>query len=149
MNKNEFLKQILMSFFIVVTLVNVAMAVLGLLYDANKTFGYEAFVSPIIFGVLGVAPAIVTYSKKELTMKQTIIRKTIQLILLEGLLIGFVAFNGVVEAEAMISFAITVLLIAVFVHVILWFLDNRKAQKLSRDLEIYQKKFGYDTIRKI
>jgi len=142
MSRKDFLKNILMSFFIVVTLVNVAMAVLGLLFDSNKTFGYEAFVSPLIFGVLGVVPAIVTYSKKELTMTQMVIRKVIQLILLESLLIGFVVSNGVVRGKTMISFAISVLLIAVAVHLILWILDNRKAHKLSLDLEKYQKKYA-------
>ncbi len=149
MSKKDFLKMILMSFFIVVTLVNVAMAVLGLLYDANKTFGYEAFFSPIIFGVLGVVPAIVTYSKKELSMKQMVIRKVIQLLVLESLLIGFVVSNGVVGGKTIISFATSVFLIAVAVHIILWILDNRIAQKLSLDLEKYQKKYADDAISKI
>lgn len=144
MNKRDFLKHILTSFFIVVTLVNIAMAVLGLLYDSNRRFGYEAFFSPIIFGVLGMLPTIVTYSKKELTMKQMLLREVLQLFLLETLLISFVFTNNVIDRFIIIPFAFTVFIIAVMVQFILWGLDCKKAKSLTIELRKYQNDFKGD-----
>ena len=140
MNKKDFLKKILMSFFIIVTFVNVAMFILGMLYDDRNRFGYEAFLFPIVYGILGILPMAVLYSKKELTVKQMLFRKVIQLILLEALLIFCVFSNGGLGVRPLIPFVVIVLLIALAVQGILWILDSRRAQELSVELEKYQRK---------
>lgn len=150
MSKSEFMKKTLMSFFIVVTLVNVAMAVLGMIYDKGRTFGYNAFFSPIIFGVLGVLPSIVTYSKRELTFKQMAVRKILQLVLLEAVLILFVLINHISETKAIFPFAVSVFVVAVVVQMLLWVLDYNQAKKLNVILDEYQKKqFFEPTERKV
>lgn len=141
MSKKDFAKKILMKFFIIVTLINVAMFILGLLYDRNRSFGYEAFIFPIIYGIMSIIPMLVTYSKRELSIRTMIIRKIIQLILLELSLISFVIINGVFETKVIIPLALSVLIIGLLVYIITWMLDNNEAQRLSLKLEEYQKNF--------
>jgi len=139
MNKIEYLKKVAVSFFIIVTLINIAMGILGLCFERDMKFGYEAFFVPIIYGLVSIIPMIVTYSKKELTVRQMIFRKIFHFILLEALLTYFAFLNKVVAVDLLISFMISVFIIAILVHIILWFLDNRKAKELSFELEEYQK----------
>ncbi len=139
MDKIEHFKKVAMSFFIVVTFVNIAMGILGLCFERDMKFGYEAFFVPIIYGFLSMIPMVMTYSKKELTVRQLIFRKILHLLLLEALLTYFVFLNKAMAVDLLISFMISVFVISILVHMILWFLDNRKAKELNLELEEYQK----------
>ena len=54
--KTFFVKKIMMSFFISVTCISLAMGIIGLIFNPNTRFGYEAYFSPLIFGAIGVLP---------------------------------------------------------------------------------------------
>ena len=54
------LKNMLGNFFISVALINGAMLVLGLLLRPEQKFGYEVFMYPLIYGVIGTIPALIT-----------------------------------------------------------------------------------------
>ena len=45
----EHVKEILNSFFISVTLINIAMFILGILFRPEQRFGYEAYLYPLIY----------------------------------------------------------------------------------------------------
>ena len=141
MKLKEFIKSTLASYFIIVTLVNVATLVLGSIYRPEQRFGYEAFLAPLLYGALGLIPVFIMYSPKELTIKQIVIRKIVQLIALEFILVlaGFGRENLKAENLALIaSFALSVLIIYVLVHVISWVLNLEMARQLTMDLQSYQ-----------
>lgn len=138
MNYKDFLKSLLMSFFIVVTLVNIAMAVLGLMLDPNRTFSYEAFFSPLLYGVLSLLPSAVTYSRKELSIRQMFVRKLLQFGLIETLLITFMIANGIREIRLLVPLAVTILFVSLAVMGLLWLLDLRSAKELNQELAEYQ-----------
>jgi hypothetical protein len=138
MNPKDFIKSLFTSFFIVVTLVTIAMGLLGLTFEADRTFGYEAFFFPLFYSVLGMLPAIIMYSKKELTIRQMIFRKLLQLALIEFLLLGFMMINGFSEIRLLVTQAIVILLISLSVTGISWLLDIKNARELNKDLVEYQ-----------
>ena len=141
MKLKEFIKSTLASYFIIVTLVNVATLVLGSIFRPEQRFGYEAFLAPLLYGALGLIPVFIMYSPKELTIKQIVIRKIVQLRALEFILVlaGFGRENLKAENLALIaSFALSVLIIYVLVHVISWVLNLEMARQLTMDLQSYQ-----------
>ena len=140
----EHLRAQLASFFISVTLINLAMLILGCLLEPDLEFGYSAFAYPLIYGVIGSLPGLVMYSKKELTMKQTIIREIIQMLLIVVLIIAFMfgRFRGI-EYDVfpqVISVAVSVMIIYVLVNVFGWLIDLKTANKMTEDLKKYQAK---------
>lgn len=54
MSLKEYLKSAALHFFIIVTLANVATFAVGMLFRPEEQFGYEAFLTPLIYGALGV-----------------------------------------------------------------------------------------------
>ena len=52
----EHLRAQLASFFISVTLINLAMLILGCLLEPDLQFGYQAFAYPLIYGIIGSLP---------------------------------------------------------------------------------------------
>lgn len=139
MTIKEFIKSVLQSFFVIVTLVNVSTLILGLAFQPDYKFGYEAFLSPLIYGFLGILPSILMYSKNELSIRQIVIRKLFQFIALE-LILFFVGFKGFgAEPKIVVSFLSSVAVIFVLVHIITWFIDSKSAKELTQELQMYQK----------
>ncbi len=137
MRFRTFLKDLLETYFIVVTLVDAAMFILGTAFRPGDTFGYDTFLSPLLYGALGVLPMLVTYSRNELSVKQMLVRKVLQLVLLEAVLIaaglGFKTLDPGNTALT-VSFAAAVLIIFVSAHLFSWMLDAGQAGVMNREL---------------
>lgn len=138
----EHIKDNLMNFFIIVTLVNIVIFVCGTIMAPDQNLTYEAFLVPIIDGLLGIIPGLVMYSKRELTLKQMIIRELIQLMSIELIILfftfGFSGFN--IEKLGMVFVvAVSVAVVYIFVTLIRFFLDSRSAKKMTDDLKAFQK----------
>lgn len=139
MRLNEFLRKLLMRYFIIVTAVTLLMGIIGLQYEPHVKFGYEAFFSPLLFGLMGVIPSFVTYSKKELTLKQMKARKILQLLVLEVIILSFGNIMNIMKPDMLGSMALSIFIIFVGVHIIEWMIDQKKAQELTLDLKAFQK----------
>lgn len=143
MSFKEHIKIVMSQFFVIVTLINLATFMIGEIFRPDQRFGYEAFLFPIIYAVIAVIPMLCMYSKKELTIKQYILKKLLLLISIEILLIFFVLGAKSLEPGNIaltVSFALSILIIFVFVHVIAWVLDWKDAKKLNSDLKLFQKR---------
>ena len=138
----EHIKDNLMNFFIIVTLVNIAIFVSGSLLAPEQNLNYTAFLVPIIDGVLGTIPGLVMYSKRELTFRQMIIREIIQLVSIELIMLFFTfGFSGfrIEKLNMIIVVAVSVAVVYVLVTLIRFFLDSRSAKKMTDDLRTLQK----------
>lgn len=141
MDFKKFIKSTCETYFIVVTLINLATFALGTIYRPEERFGYDAFLAPLVYAFLGILPMCVMYSKKEMTLIQVLIRKVFQLILLEILLIEFGIGHANLSKESIeviVSFALSVFVIFVLVHVISFVLDLQQAKQMTLDLLSYQ-----------
>lgn len=133
----DMIKDFFEGFFISVTLINLAMFILGLLFRPDQRFGYEVFIYPLIYGLIGMIPILVVRTQKELSVKQIIIRKIMQLFLLMVLLLGCIFGQSLTEPDripAIIGVAFSIVLIYVLVNVIEWMMDERTAKDMTEDL---------------
>lgn len=141
MHGKEFVMDCLRSFFAAVTLINVAICVLGLIMAPEESVGYDAFMVPLVYGLLGILPNIVMYSKRELKVGELLIRKVIQLILVEFLVL-FAAFLGVDDFSGrvpiFVGMAVSILVIYVMISLIGWSQNALMAKRLERDLVKFQ-----------
>lgn len=133
----DMIKDFFEGFFISVTLINLAMFILGLLFRPDQRFGYEVFIYPLIYGLIGMIPILVVRTQKELSVKQIIIRKIMQLFLLMVLLLGCIFGQSLKDPNripAIIGVAFSIVLIYVLVNVIEWMMDERAAKDMTEDL---------------
>jgi uncharacterized membrane protein len=129
----------MMSFFVSVTCICAAMALVGMLFETDTTFGYEVFLSPLIFGAIASLPLIVKYSSRELSLKQTAIRNIIHFILLEvTILITLYLIGALKSVSVTISLASSILMIYITVNLVLWINDKRTAREFNNALKILQ-----------
>ena len=139
----EHIKDNLMNFFIIVTLVNIVIFVCGMIMMPEQQLTYTAFLVPIIDGLLGIIPGLVMYSKRELTVRQMLIREAIQLLSIEAIILFFTfGFSGSLNIKYLLVVATSVAVVYVMVNVIRYFLDIRSAKKLTDELKAFQSTHG-------
>ena len=130
-----------MSFFIIVTLVNIAIFLSGMILAPDEKIGYTAFIVPVIDGVLGIIPGLVMYSKRELSVKQMAVREVIQLISIELIIFLFMfGFSGVSAEQVprLIVVIGSVAVVFVAVKVIMYLFDFRTARRMTDELKLFQ-----------
>ncbi len=136
-------KKVMMSFFVSVTCITVAIAVVGMAFEPNALFGYDAFLSPLIFGALASLPILVKYSSKELSVRQTIIRALMHLILLEATILSTLRFAGILTSISMaVALGTSILVIDMTVSLVLWIQDTRTAKQFNEALQKMQRTFS-------
>lgn len=139
MSIRAFLKRCMQRFFIITTCATVVIGILGLCLHPADRLGYDAFFSPLIFGALSLIPSFVTYSRKELSLRQTVVRKVIYILLLEGLLIGVQFWAGILHGPGDVAvLALAVLLVYFAVNWLSWLLDRKEAEAINTTLKAYQ-----------
>ena len=139
MNSKEQLKQLFMSFFVITTCITIAEGILGLLFFPDVKLGYEAFFSPVLFGFFSAIFGLVSYSKKELSIRQTIFRDVIHLLMIEAFVFGLNALNGqFFEFIPAIILAVTIAVIYLIVALVMWINDKKSADKFNANLKKFQ-----------
>lgn len=137
--KTFFVKKVMMSFFITVTCICAAMALIGMIFEPDTRFGYEAFLSPLFFGAVASLPSLVHYSKDELSIKQTVIRNVLHFILLEAIILSVLYLAGILTSTSMtISLAVSIFVIDLTVNLVLWVNDKKTAKEFNDALKRLQ-----------
>ena len=72
-NKNN-LTDFILSFCIITACITLVNGILGCIFMPDIRFGYEAFFSPPLFGLLTALTGIITKSRRELSTGQTLSR---------------------------------------------------------------------------
>lgn len=142
MSMKEILYRSLMIYFILVTCITAGIAILGTAFDPDARFGYSAFVSPFVFAALGVIPNLLMYSSKELSDKQVILRKMIQLAVIEAEVSCVCIISPAIhteKAEVIIGVMLSVLVIFILVHIISIINNYFSAKQLTKELIQFQK----------
>ncbi len=142
MDFKDFLKRTLKAYFIIVTLICLAMLIVGALCFPQEKIGYEAFSAPLLYALFGVIPTVVMYSPNELTVKQFIVRKVIQLISIEAIIFALLLGGDYLPLTVPTAAGLFVLVAVIFalVHAIDYLLDTKRAADLNKDLANYQKR---------
>lgn len=142
MEFKRFLVNNLILFFMLSTLITVAVSLIGLLFDGDARFGYKEMLIPIEYAALCMLPTLVTWSKRELSLKALLARKALMLVLIESVIL-FIAFTSDVintsRIEVVLVIAGSVLVIFVVAHLFMWLKEAAEAKKLNRELEAFQK----------
>ncbi|MBO7422390.1 MAG: hypothetical protein J6T99_03255 [Oscillospiraceae bacterium] len=142
MEFKRFLINKLVLFFMLSTLITIAVYLIGSAFDSEARFGYDALLTPIKYAALCLLPTLVMWSQHELSPKQILVRKALMLVLLEAVIL-FIAFTSPVidtgSDKVILTLVGSVLVIFVLVNLFLWLQGSAEAKKLSRDLAAFQK----------
>ena len=141
----DHLKECLRNYFIIVTGINLAVFVLGMIFRPDQKLGYDAFLYPLIYGAITSIPNLLMVEKKEPTIKQSIFREIIGVILISAILLTTMFAGMEVTGELIViscGIVLSVICITLLVNAVSWILDSRKAESLTNDLVAFQNKIN-------
>ena len=142
MEFKRFLMGRLTLFFILSTLITVAVSLLGSAFDPEALLRYQDLLTPLKYAGLCLLPTLVTWSRRELSLRQLLVRKALMLALLEGEILAIAFHSPAIDTQrpsVIITLAGSVLVIFVLANLFLWLKDFVKAKRLNRELSAFQR----------
>ena len=139
MTFKEFLISRVQLFFLLVTLIFAVSLIFGLVFTPDAELHYYQLIGPFILAAMCVLPTFITYSRKEPTARQIVIRHVIQLVLIEGVVLTQIQPP---ENENHLLFILVlgaaVLLVYLFATLMMWLQKLRQSRKLTEQLRQLQ-----------
>ncbi|MDO5521602.1 MAG: hypothetical protein Q4G58_14005 [bacterium] len=133
--KEYLFRKIIPTYFMLVTFLVLFMWLAGSFLYPDAQVGYDLLMSPLIYAGIGIIPELLCYSKKEHTIRQTIIKKLIELCVLIVLILGFSYAVGVINSwRVAVVILCGILIIDGILELILWRIDLHTAQLLTHAL---------------
>jgi hypothetical protein len=146
MKKDNPLTDILLVFFITTACNTILEGTLGTLLLPAQRFGYIAFLSPPLFALLTASSGLVMLSRKELTIRQVIVRRILQLIWIEAIVFGLNLIAGIrFEPVIIVSLSLGIAAVFVTVNLMMWLNDRRIASNFNKKLRAMQDKPIHDS----
>ena len=136
------LNEALKTYFILVTLITILMFVLGTLFDSDRTLGYDAYLSPLIYAAIGSLPNLLLGSYKELSVKGLLLRRFFELIFIEAavLVIAFSVSSIPTERTSVVAgLAVGIAVVYILTIVVEYIIELGNSKKLNEALYRYQK----------
>ncbi len=128
-------------YFILVTLISILMMVVGMIFDRERTFGYEAFLSPLIFAAIGVIPTLFINPDKEISMKRMVVKHLVQLGIIEALVMSLVFYSDNIpssQKSVVISVGVGIAFVYVITLVVEYIIELTQSKEMNKSLEVYQ-----------
>ena len=145
MSFKQFFVEKLSLFFMLTTLITIAIFVVGSAFDAEARFGYDAMLTPLRYAACCLLPTFATYSRRELKRKELIARMALELILIEAVMLFF-AFTSPAIDTTRISVVLvitgSVLIIYVMARLFSWLRESAEAKVMNEDLLRFRQLHG-------
>lgn len=138
MTFKEFIINRIQVFFFLVTMILLAQVVLGNIIEPDRVLYYKDFVGTFVMAGLCMLPTVVTYSKKELSLKQMIVRHIIQLVLIEGIMLTLAIIGIAPSPQKSLSVALIVTATAIIYALaifLMWYRQYLESKKLTELLK--------------
>ena len=145
MSFKQFFIEKLSLFFMLTTLITIAIFVIGSAFDADARFGYAAMMTPLRYAACCVLPTFVTYSRRELKKKELIARMALELVLIEAVMLFFAFTSPVIDTNrisVVLVIAGSVLIIYVMARLFSWLRESAEARVLNEDLRRFRQLHG-------
>lgn len=136
------LEQAVSLYFMLVTFITVLLMVLGLVFDADRTFSYSVFASPLIYAAIGVIPVFLPKKKEEPSVKDLIIRRIVELLIIEVIVLALAFSADTIPTQkigVVLGIGGGIVIIFVLTEIIEYLYECSKADEFNKLLEDYHR----------
>ncbi len=141
MTIKEFLISRIQLYFLLVTLIFAVSMIIGMIFTPGQELYYYQLIGPFFLAALCVLPTFITYSRKEPTVRQVVLRNIIRLILIEGIVLTQIQPP---EQENQVLFRIllaaAVLIVYLLASLMMWLRRVRQSRMMTEQLKILQER---------
>lgn len=137
----ETMKKLIEVFLICHFLINLAIGVCGMLLGPDTKLGYGDLFVPSLMAFLCTLPTLLTIQPEKLTVKQIVLRKILQVLMVEAIVLSMIhfGFHGINSIGGAFTVVVSVLLVFAGVSLVDWARGCMEAEDLNRRLAQLQK----------
>ncbi len=137
----ETIKKLIEVFLTCHFLISMAIGACGMLLGSDAKLGYEDMFAPALMAFLCTLPTLLTIRSEKLTLKQLVLRKVLQVLLVEAIVlsINHFGFHGINSISSAVTVAVSVLVVFAGVSLVDWARGCMEAEELNRRLDQFQK----------
>lgn len=137
----ETMKKLMEVFLSCQFLISMAIGICGLVLEPDGVLGYKIMFQPAVMAFFCTLPALLTIQADRLTAKQIMVRKVVQFLLEEVIVLSMMhfGFHRFSSIGAAFTVAVSVLLVFAGVYLIDWVRGCMEAEELNRRLAQLQK----------
>lgn len=134
-------KKLIEIFLICHFLISVAIGACGMILGPDTKLGYGDMFVPALMAFLCTLPTLLTIQPEKLTAKQIVLRKILQVLMVETIVLSMVhfGFHGINSIGGAFTVTVSVLLVFAGVSLIDWVRGCMEAEDLNRRLAQLQK----------
>lgn len=120
--------------------ISINTAIVGQHLEPNACLTYRSMWGPVIMAFLCMLPSLLLHSKKDLSIRQIMLRRVIQVLMIEGIVLGFLYLVVPMrDIKAAFVVAASVVIVYGVICVIDWVQGCMDAGKMNRRLEQLKK----------
>lgn len=137
----ETMKKLLEVFLICHFLISVAIGACGMMLGPDTKLAYRDLFAPALMAFLCTLPTLLTLQPEKLTMKQIVLRKILQVLVEEVIVLSMIhfGFHGINSIGSAFTVGVSVLLVFAGVSLADWARGCMEAEDLNRRLAQLQK----------
>lgn len=139
--KEHIFKRVVPTYFMIVTFLNIGMFIVGTTFFSEVRFGYDAYFSPLFFGLIGsIIPLVEYFFQRKNANRGVIFAQTaVELVVLEVCILGAVKLLGTIDsALTAVIIACMVFVIFVIVCVVHYLQDKALCTEMNKALLDYK-----------
>lgn len=136
------LREFIFDYITVVAENTLSIAVIGSIFVRNESITFVYFFLPFVLALLCMIPCIPIYLKEDLTVKQVLIQRSVELVVLEIAMYWVIRFliGDMLPAAGYVAILFSVAFFDVLAYLIKWYLEKEEADKINRRIQERRKR---------
>ena len=135
MNRDTFIKMV-SDYILIQAEIALSFGIIGSIFAKDVSISFSYFLLPAIIGLLCIIPCIITYVKEDLTVKQIMIQRIVEWIVLEVAFI-WIVYKMVGDVPGKLGYVaifFSILFFDIATYAISYFLEKREADDINKKL---------------
>ena len=135
-------REFLFDYITVVAENTLAIAVIGTVFAKGATISFAYFFMPFVLGLVCMLPCIPIYLKEDMTVKQVMLQRGVELLVLEAAMYAATRFvvGDALSAGGYAAVLVSTAFFEVLSYVIKWYLEKEEADKINKRIEEHRRK---------
>lgn len=138
------MREFIFDYITIVAENTLAIAVIGTIFVKNASISFAYFFLPFILALICMLPCIPIYLKEDMSIKQVMIQRGVELVVLE--LAMYIAvrfmFGELVPTAGYVAIMVSTAFFEVLSYLIKWYLEKGEADRINRRIQEHRKKLN-------
>lgn len=140
-NKNAW-KKMISDYIIVQAEFALSIGIIGSIFAGNEPISYTYFFLPAFLGLICMLPCVITYFKEDMTIRQIMVQRVVEFIVLEIVIIAIVHYivGDTLGTAGYIAMFFSILFFDVLSYLLSYLLERKEADAINEKLRADREK---------